>query len=221
MSQVTRTSQGKSANQTSKNNNQEPIQNYIIKVLKPIHVESVSSNNHLKDNTTADNPGTSQNLGKEQVTCQSRIKHECPRCHTQAQMSSALKKLESISQAQNGENSNIIQTNTLYCNHGNNESSKFEDEFHFFGLNIAAQMRSLPLDIALKMQTEIQNILCSARIKAQKGTTTTRDNTNPSSPQSIKGLNNKYVFQQQDDDKDPDEEFDLLGEDDHSPDRSQ
>ncbi|CAH2011629.1 unnamed protein product [Acanthoscelides obtectus] len=37
------------------------------------------------------------------------------------------------------------------------------DEFHFFGLNIAAQLRALPLDDALNVQTEIQTIITAAR----------------------------------------------------------
>ncbi|CAG5056507.1 unnamed protein product [Parnassius apollo] len=43
----------------------------------------------------------------------------------------------------------------------NNRSE--EDEFHFFGLNVASQLRQLPLYEALGVQTEIQAILTMAR----------------------------------------------------------
>lgn len=38
-----------------------------------------------------------------------------------------------------------------------------EDEFHFFGLNVASQLRQLPLYEALGVQNEIQAILTAAR----------------------------------------------------------
>ncbi|GBP05064.1 hypothetical protein EVAR_3404_1 [Eumeta japonica] len=58
-------------------------------------------------------------------------------------MNDALNRLENISSA--------INTQTEY------------DEFHYFGLNLAAQLRSLPLYDALDVQTQIQNILTTAR----------------------------------------------------------
>lgn len=41
------------------------------------------------------------------------------------------------------------------------------DEFYYFGHNIAAQLRSLPLYEALNVQTEIQNIVIAARRRQQ------------------------------------------------------
>lgn len=38
-----------------------------------------------------------------------------------------------------------------------------EDEFHFFGLNVASQLRQLPLYEALGVQNEIQAILTAVR----------------------------------------------------------
>lgn len=58
-------------------------------------------------------------------------------------MNDALNRLENISSA--------INTQTEY------------DEFHYFGLNLAAQLRSLPLYDALDVQTQFQNILTTAR----------------------------------------------------------
>ncbi|CAG4976438.1 unnamed protein product [Colias eurytheme] len=37
------------------------------------------------------------------------------------------------------------------------------DEFHYFGLNVASQLRALPLNLALDVQAEIQTSLLSAR----------------------------------------------------------
>lgn len=37
------------------------------------------------------------------------------------------------------------------------------DEFHYFGLNVASQLRALPLNVALDVQAEIQASLLSAR----------------------------------------------------------
>lgn len=39
------------------------------------------------------------------------------------------------------------------------------DEFQFFASNIAAQLRELPLDRALKLQVNIQNLVANERIK--------------------------------------------------------
>lgn len=38
-----------------------------------------------------------------------------------------------------------------------------EDEFHFFGLNVASQLRQIPLYEALEVQSEIQKLLTLAR----------------------------------------------------------
>ncbi|XP_030368842.1 uncharacterized protein LOC115619953 [Scaptodrosophila lebanonensis] len=40
-----------------------------------------------------------------------------------------------------------------------------EDEFHFFGLSVAAQLRSMPLSNAMLMQANIQNLLSTERRK--------------------------------------------------------
>ncbi|KAJ8712025.1 hypothetical protein PYW07_004867 [Mythimna separata] len=39
-----------------------------------------------------------------------------------------------------------------------------QDEFYFFGMNVAAQLRNLPLNSALQLQTEFQNSLYLARV---------------------------------------------------------
>lgn len=211
MSQVASTSQETDANHTSSKNNPEPIKNETIGVLQPVKIVSVSTNKHLKENTSTDNVVTTQNLSKEQVTCP-RGHRLCAWYQTQAQMSSALKKLENLSQAINSDHK--LQSNTLYCNRGNFECTKLEDEFYFFGLNVAAQMRNIPLDVALKVQTEIQNILCLARIQAQMSNTTTKDNRNSLRPQDTDD-NDKYEADLQNEDENLDEDFDLLDEDVH------
>ena len=45
-----------------------------------------------------------------------------------------------------------------------NPASPWEDEFHFFGMNVAAQLRTLPLHVALRLQTEFHNALYLARV---------------------------------------------------------
>lgn len=207
MSQVTSTSQEKSANQTSSNNHLEPNQNEPI---EPGSIEAASTNNYSKDNALIDCLTTLQNLSKEQVSCQPRL---CRWCQSDSQISKALQKLENLSQELNDDkNFNKIQSNVFNSNHSNNESPKLEDEFYFFGLNVAAQMRKLPLNVALKVQTKIQRMLCLARIKEQKDNSTTLDHTNSLEPQSTKSNSYNYVAELQDDDRDPDDDFDLLKE---------
>ncbi|XP_026328140.1 uncharacterized protein LOC113236333 isoform X2 [Hyposmocoma kahamanoa] len=206
--EVTSTSQEKSANQTSSNNHLEPDQNETIESGS---IEAVSTNNYSKHNALTDSVTTLQNLSKEQVSCQPRV---CRWYQSDSQISRAIQKLEKLSQEQNDDkNFNKIQSNVFNSNHSNNESSKLEDEFYFFGLNVAAQMRKLPLNVALKLQTKIQRMLCLRRIKDQKDNSTTLDHTNSLEPQSTKSNSYNYVAELQDDDRDPDDDFDLLKED--------
>lgn len=60
------------------------------------------------------------------------------------EVTNALNRLENIS--------SVINTNR-----------NREDEFHFFGMNVACQLRQLPLYEAVGVQSEIQQILTAAR----------------------------------------------------------
>lgn len=67
-----------------------------------------------------------------------------------------------------------------------------EDEFHFFGLNVASQLRQLPLYEALGVQNEIQAILTAARrrnmypnLSVLPNTSTQTYNNSPSNIQLI------------------------------------
>lgn len=184
-----------------------------IEILKEVSIEPVCSNRYSKNNTSTVTPATTDEERMEQVACGPCA---CQWYQTQGQIPCA--KLEN--DARNIDNFNNNQSNTHYCNHCDNESSRSEDEFYFFGLNVAAQMRNLPLDVALKIQADIQNILYLARIKTQTGNTTTKANTSSLEPQATEKINGKYTIELQDDDKDPDDDFDLLKENGHSPDRN-
>lgn len=105
---------------------------------------------HPENSTTPENvmspPSTipedralSQSSSQSSVTL-TRRKRRAPQ---EEPINDALKSLENISSA--------INTHAEY------------DEFHYFGLNLAAQLRSLPLYDALDVQTQIQNILTTAR----------------------------------------------------------
>lgn len=72
----------------------------------------------------------------------------------------------------------------------NNQNA--EDEFHFFGLNVASQLRQLPLYEALGVQNEIQAILTAARrrnmypnLSVLPNTSTQTYNNSPSNIQPI------------------------------------
>lgn len=41
------------------------------------------------------------------------------------------------------------------------------DEFHLFAMNVASQLRALPLNVALQAQVEIQTILAQKRLQTQ------------------------------------------------------
>lgn len=69
------------------------------------------------------------------------------------EISDALKKLENIS--------TIIQAGT---------SQHVDDEFHHFAMNVAAQLRRLPLHVALNLQNDFQSKLSFARIHAAEVT---------------------------------------------------
>ncbi|XP_037302731.1 uncharacterized protein LOC115452014 [Manduca sexta] len=58
----------------------------------------------------------------------------------------AIQELENISR--------IVNTQTLHT----------EDEFHYFALSVAAQLRSLPLHIAVDTQSKIQSMLSAVRL---------------------------------------------------------
>lgn len=67
-----------------------------------------------------------------------------------------------------------------------------EDEFYFFGLNVASQLRQLPLYEALGVQNEIQAILTAARrrnmypnLSVLPNTSTQTYNNSPSNIQPI------------------------------------
>lgn len=81
-----------------------------------------------------------QSRSSSQSSVTSRRRKRAPQ---EEPINDALNRLENISSA--------INTHTEY------------DEFHYFGLNLAAQLRSLPLYDALDVQTQIQNILTTAR----------------------------------------------------------
>lgn len=81
-----------------------------------------------------------QSRSSSQSTVTSRRRKRVPR---EEPINDALDRLQNITSA--------INTHTEY------------DEFHYFGLNLAAQLRSLPLYDALDLQTQIQNILITAR----------------------------------------------------------
>ena len=48
-----------------------------------------------------------------------------------------------------------------------NRKKNQEDEFHSFGLNIAWQLRQLPMENALRLQVEMQKLLAEERILLQ------------------------------------------------------
>lgn len=92
--------------------------------------------------TISEDRALSQSSSQSSVTL-TRRKRRAPQ---EAPINDALKSVENISSA--------INTHAEY------------DEFHYFGLNLAAQLRSLPLYDALDVQTQIlnkQNILTTAR----------------------------------------------------------
>lgn len=57
-----------------------------------------------------------------------------------------------------------------------------QDEFYFFGLSVAAQLRKLPIHLAMETQTNIQSILSQARLHS----------IFPNSPGSLPDYHNEH-----------------------------
>lgn len=68
-----------------------------------------------------------------------------------------------------------------------NTTREDDDEFYHFGMNVAAQLRILPLNVALQMQAEIQNSLFLKRVKYQND-----DGFNVSSVAAISPQTNEH-----------------------------
>lgn len=88
--------------------------------------------------------------------------------NSETAISNALQKLENIS--------TIIQGGT---------SRQVEDEFHYFAMNMAAQLRQLPLHVALNLQNNFQKDLSFARINAA---------SDPQRPNSSSSTNHSYMM---------------------------
>ncbi|KAF5276778.1 hypothetical protein FQR65_LT16186 [Abscondita terminalis] len=101
--------------------------------------------------------------------------------NSETAISNALQKLENIS--------TIIQGGT---------SRQVEDEFHYFAMNMAAQLRQLPLHVALNLQNNFQKDLSFARINAasdpQRPNSSSSTNSDPQRPNSSSSTNHSYMM---------------------------
>lgn len=57
-----------------------------------------------------------------------------------------------------------------------------EDEFYYFGQSVAAQLRSLPLNNALDIQTKIQMLISTERCRLYQHGSTSTSYSQPSTP---------------------------------------
>ncbi|GBO99311.1 hypothetical protein EVAR_563_1 [Eumeta japonica] len=77
----------------------------------------------------------------------------------------------------------------------NNTGSKEKDEFYYFGQSVAAQLRSLPLNNALNMQTKIQALLRTERSELSISY------SEPSTPYSNTSINTEEIAASSADDR--------------------
>ncbi|XP_026488071.2 uncharacterized protein LOC113394847 [Vanessa tameamea] len=83
-------------------------------------------------------------------------------------ISSTLQRLENISKGLNTTQQQL--------------ASHTQDEFYFFALSVAAQLRNLPLPIAIETQSNIQNTLSAARLSLMVSNTPSPSSSNCNTP---------------------------------------
>ncbi|XP_050353176.1 uncharacterized protein LOC126775351 [Nymphalis io] len=170
---VPQVSSGHQSDLATKETNRKTIQQKLLVPHSTLNSSSSTRNDYSTRSTSGETPQrklshsplTHKSLKHDNLCTKGSVRKKKP--HEDDTLSKTLQRLERIS--------NELNTTQLL-------TSQTQDEFYFFALSVAAQLRNLPLSIAIEIQRNIQNTLSAARLSIIPNTGSPSSSNNCNSP---------------------------------------